>query len=194
MAEFDSKTVTVMGLGRLGGGAGVTRWLVSQGAQVLLTDLEPADKLKTSLEGIQELVDSGSVTLRLGEHNVSDFTTCDLVIANPAVPKPWENRFLRAAKAAGIPVTTEIELSVRRLDRSRVIGVTGSAGKSTTAALIAHMLTECGEAVVFGGNIGGSLLGTTASEHGLSVPPWVVLELSSFMLHWLDGWSPRVAV
>ncbi len=199
MYDASGRRVTVMGLGRFGGGAGVTHWLAEQGADVLVTDLEPEERLKDSVAAIRPLVDSGRVALRLGGHNVSDFTTCDLVVANPAVPKPWENRFLRAATAAGIPITTEIELVVQRLDRRRVIGVTGSAGKSTTAALIHHILKEGGEAVVFGGNIGGSLLGQLEEtkrrrDEETKNEPWVVLELSSAMLHWLHAWSPRVAV
>ncbi len=199
MYDASGRRVTVMGLGRFGGGAGVTRWLAEQGADVLVTDLEPEERLKESVAAIRPLTDSGRVTLRLGGHNVSDFTTCDLVVANPAVPKPWENRYLRAATAAGIPITTEIELVVQRLDRRRVIGVTGSAGKSTTAALIHHILSECGEPVLFGGNIGGSLLGQLEEtkrrrEEEKKREPWVVLELSSAMLHWLHAWSPRIAV
>ncbi len=199
MDDFSGKRVTVMGLGRFGGGLGVTRWLVGRGADVLLTDIEPADRLTDSIAKLQDLVDAGSVTLRLGEHNVSDFTTCDLVVANPAVPKPWDNRFLRAAQAAGVQVTTEIRLSVERLpNRDRTIGVTGSAGKSTTSAMIAHVLKGLGEEIEFGGNIGGSLL-----EREIDRDAWVVLELSSFQLYWLGagvgypeaaGWSPRVAV
>jgi len=198
MGEFESKRVTVMGLGRFGGGAGVTRWLVSQGAQVLLTDLEPAEKLGGSIAGIQDLIDGGSVELRLGGHNVSDFTTCDLVVANPAVPKPWENRFLRAAAAANIPVTTEIRLLVERLpNRERVIGITGSAGKSTTSAMAHHILSVCGRGVVLGGNIGGSLL-TDLPRIGRET--FVVLEVSNAMLYWLGegdpdcAWSPHVGV
>jgi UDP-N-acetylmuramoylalanine--D-glutamate ligase len=189
MREFEGKRVTVMGLGRFGGGLGVTRWLVSQGADVLVTDLEPAEKLADSVAKLRDLVDAGSVTLRLGEHNVSDFTTSDLVVANPAVPRPWENRFLRAATAANVPITTEIELLVHRLpDRLRTVAITGTAGKSTTASLIAHILKECGQPVALGGNIGGSLLGRDLRD------TWVILELSSFQLHWLAAWSPHVAV
>jgi UDP-N-acetylmuramoylalanine--D-glutamate ligase len=194
MIDLAGKRVTVMGLGRFGGGVGVTRWLVGQGADVLVTDLAPEDELKDSVAKIQDLIDAGSVTLRLGEHNVSDFTTCDVVIANPAVPKPWDNRFIRAAEAAGRPITTEIGLLIERLpNRARTIGVTGSVGKSTTSAMIAHAMKETGHDVLLGGNIGGSLL------EGLDrVTPetWIVLELSSFMLYWLDRqqWSPQVAV
>ena len=194
MADLAGTRATVMGLGRFGGGVGVTRWLASRGAAILVTDTAPEDELRTSVESIRDLVDSGAVTLRLGGHNVADFTTCDLVVASPAVPHPWDNRFLRAADAAGIPITTEIGLLVERLPvRERTIGVTGSVGKSTTAAMIAHALRATGHPVLLGGNIGGSLLEDIPS---LSVDTWIVLELSSFMLHWLDRarWSPHIAV
>ncbi|MEM9413842.1 MAG: Mur ligase family protein, partial [Planctomycetota bacterium] len=139
--SFESKRVTVMGLGRFGGGVGVARFLAQRGADVLVTDREPADKLAESIAKLQPLIDAGQVTLRLGEHNVSDFTTCDLVVVNPAVPPG--NRFVRAAQAAGVPVTTEIRLLVERLpNRLRTIGVTGSAGKSTVTAMIGHVLRK----------------------------------------------------
>lgn len=206
---LEGARVTVMGLGRFGGGASVTRWLVERGATVLLTDIEPPDKLRASLASIDDLVGSGRVELRLGGHNVSDFTTVDLVVANPAVPKPWDNRFLRAAWAASIPVTTEIGLTIAHLpSRSRVVGVTGSAGKSTTSSMIHHILQCCGRDAVFGGNIGGSLLPSLPQITPQTV---VVLELSSAMTCWLGGlaqvspaslsaaapaagWSPHVAV
>lgn len=194
MERFEGARVTVMGLGRFGGGLGAVRWLADHGAQVLVTDLSPEEKLAEPLAEISDLTRSGRVHLRLGGHNVSDFTACDMVVASPAVPAPWDNRFLRAAAAAGVPVTTEIRLLVERLpDRARTIGVTGTAGKSTTSAMIHHALAGMAPGgAVFGGNIGGSLL----AELGRSVRPgvWVVLELSSFMLHWLDGWSPAIAV
>ncbi|MBX3406487.1 MAG: UDP-N-acetylmuramoyl-L-alanine--D-glutamate ligase [Phycisphaeraceae bacterium] len=203
MLDIAGKRVTVMGLGRFGGGVGVTRWLAEQGAEVLVTDLDPAEKLTDSIAQVQDLVDRGAVRLRLGGHNVSDFTTCDVVVANPAVARPWENRFLRASHAARIPVTTEIRLLVERLPtRRHTIGVTGSAGKSTTTAMIAHILRRTAGAgrVHIGGNIGGSLLGELDR---IRDGDWVVLELSSAMLYWLGrgvgydgarGWSPSVAV
>lgn len=208
MMNLEGAKVTVMGLGRFGGGAGVTRWLAAQGATVLVTDIEPADKLKASVDSLADLTSRGVVSMRLGGHNVSDFTTGDLVVANPAVPKPWDNRFLRAAWAAGVPVTTEIQLLVERLpSRDRVIGITGSVGKSTTSAMIHHALLGSGLDAVLGGNIGGSLLGTLAK---IKPDTWIVLELSSAMLCWLGGlakvtpselgnakvpeWSPHIAV
>lgn len=208
--EFVGKQVTVMGLGRFGGGVGVTRFLVDRGADVLVTDQEDASMLANSVEQILDLIDAGSVELRLGEHNVSDFTTCDLVVVNPAV-KPG-NRFVRAAEAAGIEVTTEMRLLVQRLpNRLRTIGVTGSAGKSTVTAMIGHVLNKVFSAddvsaapkgagsprVWVGGNIGVSLLPVIDQ---IGEDDWVVLELSSFMLdrlrknEYFPGWSPHIAV
>ena len=92
--DLASKRVVVMGLGRFGGGVGVSRFLVGQGADVLVTDLEPEDRLAKSLSRLEGL----SIDLRLGGQNVADFTTADLVVVNPAVD-PRNNRFLRAATA-----------------------------------------------------------------------------------------------
>jgi UDP-N-acetylmuramoylalanine--D-glutamate ligase len=198
--DVQSKRVTVMGLGRFGGGVGVARWLVGQGARVLVTDTEPMVKLADSIAQLDEFIASGRITLRLAEHRESDFTNCDLVVANPAVPTPWNSPYLNAAMAAGVPVTTEIRLLIERINRKRTIGITGSAGKSTTTAMIHHILQRAGERSHLGGNIGGSLLNSLDTTQG---DDWFVLELSSAMLHWLGegigaahfrAWSPHVAV
>ncbi len=198
--------MTVMGLGRFGGGVGVSRWLAGQGSSVLVTDLDARARLGESIDALRPEIDAGALALRLGEHLETDFTNADLVVANPAVPKPWANPFLVAAQRAGVPVTTEIRLLCERLpDRRRVIGVTGSVGKSTTTAMIAHALRAAlqGERsparVWLGGNIGGSLL---TSLNDIAPSDWVVLELSSAMLYWLGagvgdpnaaGWAPHIA-
>jgi UDP-N-acetylmuramoylalanine--D-glutamate ligase len=195
MLPLDSKRVTVMGLGGFGGGVGVTRWLAAQGARVLVTDPKPMDKLAASVDALQDLIAEGRVSLRPGEHRREDFTDTDVVVVNPAVPAPWNNPFLRAAADARVPLTTEIGLSVARLPNpNRIIAITGSVGKSTTSAMIHHLLTGLGHRAEFGGNIGGSLL-----ARDIHPDAWIVLELSSFMLHWLgqergSGFAPRVAV
>ena len=193
--------VTVMGLGQFGGGVGVTRYLVERGARVTLTDNLPEAKLETPLEQLRDDIRSGAVTCVLGEHRKSDFTDCDLVIANPAVPMPWNNIFLTAARLHGVPIDTEIGLTVNELITRgvrNIVGVTGSAGKSTTAAMIRAALD--GETAGrthrahFGGNIGGSLLSALAS---ITPSDFIVLELSSAMLWWLgetQRWSPPTAV
>ncbi|MGD1916153.1 MAG: Mur ligase family protein [Phycisphaerales bacterium] len=185
--EPRGKRVTVMGLGRFGGGLGVTRWLHAQGADVLVTDMADADALDEQVSKLPS-----GVRTRFGGHDAQDFTTADLVVASPAVAHPWTNRYLNAAMEAGVPVTTEIGLAIERLpDRARVIGVTGTAGKSTTCAMTARALETTGLPVHLGGNIGGSLL-----EANIGAEDLIVLELSSFMLHWLGDaqWSPGTAV
>ena len=189
--DLAGKRVVIMGLGRFGGGLGAARYAVAQGAEVLVTDLADADRLADSLRQLQTL----PVRTRLGEHLEDDFTSADLVIVNPAVDRR-DNRFLRAAVAAGAALRSEIQLLVERLpDRRRTIGVTGTSGKSTVTAMIGHVLTRTigPDRVYTGGNIGGSLLDKLDR---IGDDDWVVLELSSFMLELLgqDGWSPGVAV
>jgi UDP-N-acetylmuramoylalanine--D-glutamate ligase len=204
ISDYQGQRVTVMGLGRFGGGVGVTRFLSDHGGDVLVTDTLPPEELKASIDAIAGLP---GVSLRLGEHNISDFTTPDLVVVNPAV-KPG-NRFVRAAEAAGVPITSEIRLLVKHLpDRRKTIGITGTAGKSTVTAMLGHVLkkvlggqgtqgssgeADSGGRVHVGGNLGGSLLPRVES---IQPEDWVVLELSSFMLEGLreDRWSPHIAV
>lgn len=192
---FRGKSVTVMGLGQFGGGLGVVRWLHAQGARVLVTDAADEKALGSSLAAISAPIQRGEITLRLGEHRVEDFASADLVVANAAVGHPWDNRYLCAARQHGVEVTTEIRLAIARLGTRHTIGITGSAGKSTTAAMAACALEASGRRVRVGGNFGGSLLGTSPSHP----EEWIVLELSSAQLWWLSeeagasGWSPTIA-
>lgn len=185
-----------MGLGRFGGGVGVARFLVRRGARVLVTDLASADSLAASVRELAGL----DLEWRLGEHREQDFRAADLVVVNPAV-QPAGNRFIAAAQQAGASITSEIRLLAGELDRrlnhrGQVIGVTGTAGKSTVTAMVGHILSQCAagnRASHIGGNLGGSLL---AHLDAIGPADLVVLELSSFMLAGLDedGWSPGVAV
>jgi len=180
--ELAGRRVTVMGLGRFGGGAGAVRFLLEQGAQVTLTDLQTADELADSLRGI---ACDQLAQLVLGEHRESDFTQADLIVVNPAV-KP-DNPFVALARAQGIPVTTEVGLFWERCPARKLV-VTGSTGKSTTAALIQACLRSAGQTAHLGGNIGGSLLSQLPDCHPQD---WVILELSSFQLALLEPLQPR---
>lgn len=182
-----SLPVVVMGLGRFGGGVGVTRWLCDQAGcrNVVVTDLLDSEALSESIAAIRDLCESGQVTPRLGLHDPADFEKASVVVVNPAVPHPWTNRYLNAAREGSARIVTEIEFLLDLLpNRKRVIGVTGSAGKSTTAAMVHHGLTGAGLRSHFGGNIGGSLL-RDASTGSIGHDDWVVLELSSAMLYWI---------
>lgn len=202
IANLAGKQVTVMGLGHFGGGVGAVRWLTKQGATVTVTDQKAAEQLSDGLNAIRDLTEpNGPVRLALGGHRDEDFTQTDLVVASPAVPPT--SPYLQRARAAKVPVSTELQLFIERLPAGiKTIGVTGSNGKSTTTALIAHLLNYgVGQPgfpyrrVWLGGNIGISLLeelGNMAKED------IVVLELSSFMLEAFEHnglqWSPNIAV
>ncbi len=193
MKEFDGERVVVMGLGLFGGGEGAARFFAERGARVLVTDLRPESDLRPALERLSDLP---GVSFRLGGHDTSDFLNADVVVVNPAVPD--DAPALAAARDAGVRLTTEMNLFFERCG-APIVGVTGTNGKSTTAALCHAFLRALGFDARLGGNIGGSLL----SDVDDLAPPnddrngnVVVLELSSFQLERLR-WtrkSPEIAV
>jgi UDP-N-acetylmuramoylalanine--D-glutamate ligase len=191
------KKVLVMGLGRFGGGVGVARWLVREGAVVTVNDAATAEDLSESIRALDGL----PITFTLGGHRLEDFVAADLLVLNPAVDKE-KSEVVKAALARGIPYTTEMNLFVQRCP-GRTIGITGSVGKSTTTMLIYEALLAGSQGtdtqVFLGGNIGRSLLLDLPKIQRKDV---VLLELSSFMLEETprvraggrQGWSPHIAV
>ncbi|MBI3722941.1 UDP-N-acetylmuramoyl-L-alanine--D-glutamate ligase [bacterium] len=163
--------VLVFGLGTFGGQIAVARFFARAGSRVTVTDKKPREKLQESVAGLEGL----GVRFVLGEHREQDFLETDLVVRSPAVPPTHE--LVLKARAAGVRVTTEIELTLSRL-RAPYAAVTGTKGKSTTTALLGAMLREQFGRVRIGGNIGRPLL-EEAAEIGPDEK--VVVELSSFM-------------
>ncbi len=185
--ELRNARVTVMGLGRSGGGVAAVQFLLDRGAQVTVSDLRTADELAESLEALGS---HPRLRLRLGAHDEADFRHADLIVVNPAVRE--DHPCLRLARLCGARLTTEIQLFCERCP-GRIVGVTGSNGKSTTAAWTAQLLRCAGVGGRLGGNIGRSLLFELDS---IRPQEWVVLELSSFQLALLDRcrFRPEVAV
>ncbi|KKN13264.1 hypothetical protein LCGC14_1008170 [marine sediment metagenome] len=183
---FKNKRVTVMGLGLFGGGVGITKFLVSQGADVTVTDLKNADELSQSLK----LLDDLPIKFRLGKHLDEDFSNIDLLIINPAVPN--DSRFLQIARDNDVCIDTELNVFFK-LCPAPIMGVTGSNGKTTTTSLLGEMLKEGGINAWVGGNIGISLL-----EHvdEIKTDDVVVLEISSFQLDNLSKikMSPYISI
>src|SRR5262245_9045181 len=185
-ADFADLRVTVMGLGLFGGGVGAARFLGAHGARVTVTDLRSAATLAPSLEKLSGL----PVRYVLGEHRREDFRDADVVVVNPAVDRA--SPLLKVARACGGVIETEITLFFRYF-RGRIVGVTGSNGKTTTTTLLARMLQAARPRVVLGGNCGRSLL----PDVDQSAPEdLAVLELSSFQLEYLGerGLGPSGAV
>jgi len=183
---FAGKRITIMGLGYFGGTIGLARYLVSQGAQVTVTDLKSTQDLEDSVAALEGL----PVHFVLGRHEHADFTDVDCVFASPAVRE--DSPYLVAARSRGVPIDTEMNLFMR-LCRGSVIGVTGSNGKTTTTSLIGAILRTANPRTQVGGNIGRSLLPEVAS---IEPGDPVVLELSSFQLADLAavGRSPHIAL
>ena len=178
--------VTVMGLGSFGGGTGLARYLAEQGAAVTVTDLKDATALQDALAALRGL----PIRFVLGEHRENDFTDTDRVFVNPAVP--LTSPYLELARSHGVPLDSEMNLFVRQCP-GRIVGITGSVGKTTTTSLLGSILQHHDPRTLVGGNIGGSLL-SRLSDIRPDTP--VVLEISSFQLEHLDwqGYSPPLAV
>ena len=183
--DWTGHRVTVMGLGRHGGGVGAARYLATRGANVTISDLADRDSLADSLAHLRELP---IAAVHLGGHQEADFRSADLVVVNPAV-RP-DHPALRLARDSGAVLSSEIELFLRAC-RAQVIGVTGSNGKSTTCSMLAAMLRAAGFRTWLGGNIGGSLLDDVDR---IEVRDRVVLELSSFQLAHLSDDAPLPSI
>lgn len=184
---FKNKKILIVGLGLHGGGAGAARFFARCGAQVTVTDSKSKKLLRPSLEKIQKFK---NIKYVLGKHRVKDFLTADLIIQGPGVPN--DSKYIRLAEKAGIPIDTDIGIFFKNCP-APIIGVTGSKGKSTTAALTAEMLKQKYDKVVLAGNIRKSVFDILPKIKKDSI---VVLELSSFQLEGLARHkiSPHIAV
>lgn len=186
MTNLKDKRVLVMGLGLFDGGVGLTRYLVSKGAKVTITDLRRAEDLVKSLDQLTDL----PVEYHLENHLEEDFRDSELIFVNPAVPR--NSPFLELARETGVPLSSEMRLFTE-LFRGSVLAVTGSNGKTTTASLLGEIVRAHDHRSLVGGNMGVCLLNKVdESVRDQSA----VLELSSFQLEDLteSRWSPHVAV
>ncbi len=204
---FTDKKVLIMGLGHFGGGADVAEFAANAGAKVIVTDLASAEQLCDSISRLQKFPD---IEFHLGSHDPADFQQADIIVANPAVAP--DNEFLKLARRHKKFITSQISIFFE-LCPAPIIGITGANGKSTTAALTAHLLnlalsknssinknviaseakqsqnTQYAirntqyEKVWLSGNIGNEPLLTRLNQ--TSPNDLVVLELSSFQLEQL---------
>ncbi|AWB47852.1 UDP-N-acetylmuramoyl-L-alanine--D-glutamate ligase [Gemmobacter aquarius] len=181
--------VAVLGLGR--SGLATARALVAGGAEALLWDDSPEARAAAEAEGF--------VLTDLGRAGALEGVV--VLVTSPGIPHlyPAPHRIIRAAMEAGVPVDNDIGLFFRSFAAEdwdgfdvtpRVIAVTGSNGKSTTTALIAHILAEAGRPVQMAGNIGRGVLDIDPAVDG----EVVVLELSSYQTELARALTPDVAV
>jgi UDP-N-acetylmuramoylalanine--D-glutamate ligase len=129
------------------------------------------------------------VTLDLGRHDVERIRRAVLVVVSPGVPP--EAPPLAAARAAGVPIISELDLGFRALGAVPCIAVTGTNGKTTTTALVAHLLRTAGLRADAAGNIGRPLADAALDPAGFQ---WLAVEVSSFQLHDSPDFAPVIGV
>jgi UDP-N-acetylmuramoylalanine--D-glutamate ligase len=172
--------VLVVGLARSGLAAAIA--LAGRGARVIAADRSPD-------VDAGRLADLG-VELRLGTEEEALLEGVELVVKSPGVPA--ESPLVAGARARGIPVWSEVELGYRLLPAgSRLIGITGTNGKTTTTELLGAMLRAAGRPVEVAGNVGRAL---TDAALVAADGSWLVCELSSFQLEDVDSLACDVAV
>jgi UDP-N-acetylmuramoylalanine--D-glutamate ligase len=171
--DLQNRRVTILGLGRHGGGAAAALFAQAHGAHVTVTDALAEAQLQSQITALRA---AGITQYRLGGHDLRDVDQADCVVVNPAV-RP-DHPLVRRARQRGVMIASEMEWFLRCY-RAVVIGVTGTIGKSTTCAMIAHVLAGGRRRVWLGGNIGRSLLGQVEQISGDDL---AVVELSSFQL------------
>lgn len=186
---YAGRKVAVLGLGR--SGLATARALIAGEAEPLLWDDSPEARARAEAEGftLHDLTRAGA------------FEGVALLVTSPGIPHlyPSPNKVIARALEAGIPVDNDIGLFFRSYagpewddfdTAPRVICVTGSNGKSTTTALIHHILEEAGRPTQMAGNIGRGVLDIDPAEDG----EVVVLELSSYQTDLARALTPDIAV
>lgn len=177
-----------MGLGLLGRGAGDAEFLAEQGAKLIITDLKGEVELAPSLERLKKF---SNITYRLGEHALEDFQNRDSILKAAGVP--LDSAYLEEAKKNGIPIKMSASWFAE-ISGAKIIGVTGTRGKSSVTFMLRDILETAGVPFVLGGNIRG--VSTLALLADFSPDKIALMELDSWQL---QGWgeskmSPHIAV
>jgi len=180
--QLKGKHVLVVGLARTG--VATSLFCAERGARVAATDTRSADELGDS---VSKLRDAG-VQLQLGGYSDAILHGQELVVPSPGVPA--DAPLLIHARDLKITVWSEIELASWFL-HGRLIGITGSNGKTTTTTLVDHILRHAGLATVLAGNIGTPLI---AQANKTAEGTVTVAELSSFQLELIETFRPSIAV
>lgn len=192
---FKGKRIMLLGLGLLGRGVGDAEFLAQCGAEVLVTDKKSDGELA---ESVAKLKEYPNVTFHLGGHRKEDFSPpaggCDLVIKSAGVR--LDSPEIAAARAAGVPVAMSTALFAKYAMEAgaKIVGVTGTRGKSTVSHMIYHSLIRANKRTVLGGNVRG--VSTLAMLPEIKKDSTAVLELDSWQLQGFGDLkiSPNISV
>lgn len=170
----------VVGLGR--SGLSMACFLHGKGKKVIATDID-ASKKETA-EFLNEL----GIETQVGFHNQETFNRADTIIVSPGIP--LDNIYIKTAAQKGIPITGELDIFTL-YNKTPVIAITGTNGKTTVTTLIRDMLKASGISTFMGGNIGTPLVEFLMDDLEADV---IVAEISSFQLDLSKKFKPDVAV
>jgi len=183
VTQFEGRTVAVYGLAR--SGISAAKALSAGGARVVAWDDKP-----------QARETGAKLGLTIADLSVRDWSDISALVLSPGVPltHPAPHPFVEKARDAGAEVIGDMELFARSLAAdsggAKIVGITGTNGKSTTTALIGHILSRLGLDAQVGGNIGNPVLDLAPPSSNVVY----VLELSSFQLDLAPSLKPDVAV
>jgi len=175
--------VAVIGLGRSGTAA--ASLLRRHGVAVYASDGGDGEALRAQAAALRE----DGVGVDIGAHDLVRIGRAVAAVVSPGVPP--DAAAVAAARRGGVPVLAEAEIGLRALAGRKVIAVTGTNGKTTTTALVAHLLATGGLRAASAGNIGRPL---SAVAQEADPPEWLAVELSSFQLHDMPGLAPLAGV
>jgi UDP-N-acetylmuramoylalanine--D-glutamate ligase len=182
--NYRGKSVLVVGAAR--SGIAAARFLLASGARVTLTDTQKLEALPNVAPLLNSGLEAGELILELDGHRDASFRTCDFIVVSPGVPLSMP--FFEISRKAGIPILAEIELAARHL-KGKIIGITGSNGKTTTTTLVSELLTGSGLKGHTAGNIGTPLVDFVAASSAEDI---YAVELSSFQLEGVEQFRPAV--
>jgi UDP-N-acetylmuramoylalanine--D-glutamate ligase len=180
--ELRGKRVLVVGLARTG--MATALFCARHNARVTASE----SRTESELGEVPAKMREAGVQLELGGHTEKTFLAQDLIVPSPGVPA--DDPLLVAARTKRITVWSEIELAYRFLE-GRLIGITGSNGKTTTTTLIHHILKAASVETLLAGNVGTPLISVIGETTAKTV---AVVELSSFQLELIERFRPDIGV
>lgn len=185
--QYKHKRVLIVGLGLQGGGVGLAKFFSELGALVSVTDRKIKTELAPSLEALKHF----PISYTFGEHRIEDFLAADIIFKGPSVS--WLLPEIVAAEKRNIPIEMEAPFFAQ-YSPAKIIGVTGTRGKSTTSTMIFHVMKKNNFSVYLAGNIPG--ISTISLLKKVTLNDWVILELPSWQLSGFHRKkiSPPVAV
>ncbi len=168
-------------LGAQESGVGAARLAKQRGLDVFVSDMGAVKP------NYREELRANDIAFEEGGHSAAQVLSADEIVKSPGIPDTAS--LVKSARDKGIPVISEIEFAYRYCN-GRIIGITGSNGKTTTTLLTHHILRKAGIDVAVGGNVGTSFAGLVADGDNA----WYVLELSSFQLDGIDTFRPDIGM